>query len=93
MEPTRIKNTTELGAIVRAERGRQGLRQPDVALAAGTGVMTISRMERGLGTMQIQVVIRVLDALGLQLEVTSRSNPLRGPRLAPPERPDDGWRA
>ncbi len=74
MEATRINNTEELGAMVRAERKRQGLRQPDLALAAGTGVMTISRLERGLGTMQISIIMRVLDALGLQLAVAKRTH-------------------
>lgn len=61
--------TTDVGAIIRSRRRSLGLRQEDVALAAGTGRRLISEIERGKPSAEIGAVIRVLQALGLSLVV------------------------
>lgn len=58
-----------LGALIRQERRAQGLRQPDLAAAAGTSVRFIVEIERGKSTAQFGKVLEVLQQLGLRLEL------------------------
>ncbi len=59
----------EIGRIVRAARRAQGLRQDQLAGAAGVGVRFLSELERGKTTVRLEKVITVLDALGCTLRV------------------------
>ena len=59
----------EIGRIVRAARRAQGLRQDQLAGAAGVGVRFLSELERGKKTVRLEKVIAVLDALGCTLRV------------------------
>lgn len=59
----------EIGRIVRAARRAQGLRQDQLAGAAGVGVRFLSELERGKTTVRLEKVIAVLDALGCTLRV------------------------
>ncbi len=59
----------EIGRIVRAARRAQGLRQDQLAGAAGVGVRFLSELERGKTTVRLEKVIAVLDALGYTLRV------------------------
>ena len=61
-----------IGAAVRAERKRQGLTQEQLALVAGVGSRSVGLIEMGKETAQLDVLIRLLDALGLDLEVKPR---------------------
>jgi HTH-type transcriptional regulator/antitoxin HipB len=65
-----------IGEIVRAERERQGLKQAELALAAGVSYRTVLQIEKGKPTSQLDVVIRVLEALGLTLEARAASRSL-----------------
>jgi len=56
-----------LGAHIRQERHRQGLRQSDLAAAAGTSVRFIVEVERGKATARIGKVFDLLEQLGLRL--------------------------
>ena len=60
----------ELGAIVRQTRVVQGLRQDQLAAAAGVGVRFLVELERGKPTVRLAKVLAVLNALGCRLEVT-----------------------
>ncbi len=62
-----ISSTEALGALIRRERKAQGLRQPDLAAAAGTSVRFIVEVEAGKATAQIGKVLDVLRQLGLSL--------------------------
>ena len=66
---TPIDSTAALGARIRAERKAQGLRQPDLAAAAGTSVRFIVEIEQGKPTARIGKVLDVLRQLGLELRV------------------------
>jgi HTH-type transcriptional regulator/antitoxin HipB len=66
LTPERIANA------VRAERKRQGLDQRTLALVANVGERTIYRIENGEQTVRLDVLLRVLAALGLQLDVVTR---------------------
>ena len=59
----------EIGHIVRAARRAQGLRQDQLAGAAGVGVRFLSELERGKPTVRLEKVLAVLDALGCRMRI------------------------
>ena len=59
----------EIGKIVRAARRAQGLRQDQLAGAAGVGVRFLSELERGKATVRLEKVLAVLDTLGCKMHV------------------------
>lgn len=68
----------EIGAIVRQTRLAQGLRQDQLAAAAGVGVRFLVELEGGKPTVRLVKVLAVLDALGLRLHITSPPVPPGG---------------
>jgi HTH-type transcriptional regulator/antitoxin HipB len=58
-----------LGASVRAQRERVGLRQDELALAAGVSTRVVHQIENGKPTSRLDSVVPVLDALGLALAI------------------------
>ena len=73
----------EIGRIVRETRRAQGLRQDQLAGAAGVGVRFLVELEAGKATAQIGKALAVLGALGC----TMRIEP---PRMGPPGTAGDG---
>lgn len=68
-----------LGAIARAVRRRQGLRQSDLAAAAGVDRSTISHLESGeADRLTIGTIRRCVEPLGMRVEVRAT---WRGPEL------------
>lgn len=59
----------EMGRIVRETRRAQGLRQDQLAGAAGVGVRFLVELEAGKATAQIGKALAVLDALGCRLRI------------------------
>ena len=59
----------EIGQIVRAVRRAQGLRQDQLAGAAGVGVRFVSELERGKATVRLEKMLAVLDTLGCKVRV------------------------
>ena len=68
-----IADSTELGAVIRAERRRIGVTQKELAMAAGVGLRFLSELERGKPSSRIDGVFKVLQALGLKLAVMTTS--------------------
>jgi y4mF family transcriptional regulator len=64
---TLLETPTEVGDVVRATRMAQGLRQGDVAVAAGVGVRFVSELERGKSSARLAQTLRVLAALGIRI--------------------------
>ncbi len=62
----------DLGAAVRAARKQQGLDQLLLADLAGVSDRFVRDLEHGKPTVQLREVLRVLDALGLTLQVQPR---------------------
>jgi HTH-type transcriptional regulator/antitoxin HipB len=60
----------ELGRIIRDTRVAQGLRQGQLAAAAGVGVRFLIELERGKSTAQLGKTLAVLDALGCRVQIT-----------------------
>ncbi|MDE2763216.1 MAG: type II toxin-antitoxin system Y4mF family antitoxin [Gemmatimonadota bacterium] len=61
--------TDELGRIIRAARRAQGLRQDQLAGAAGVGVRFLSELERGKTTARLGKALAVLAALGCKVRI------------------------
>lgn len=61
---TIIQTPQQLGSALRAARKHTGLTQPQLAMAAGVGVRFVVELESGKPTVQLQSVLRVIDALG-----------------------------
>lgn len=64
-----IRSTEQLGVALRAARKDLGLTQPQLALAAGVGVRFIVELEAGKTTLRLINVLRVIDALGGEIEL------------------------
>jgi len=64
--------SARIAAEVRRGRSEQQLRQDELALAAGVSVRAIHQIEAGKPTTRLDVLERVLDALGLSVELTPR---------------------
>ena len=65
----RTLTPTEIGRIVRTARKSTGLRQYELAGAAGVGVRFIVDLEAGKPTAQIGKTLQVLHALGCSLDI------------------------
>ena len=62
----------EIAASVRATRQSHHLTQAQLAGLSGTGLRFISELERGKPTLQLGLVIHVLQLFGLELHVEQR---------------------
>jgi y4mF family transcriptional regulator len=61
--------TQEVGTTVRTVRRHQGLRQDQLAAAAGVGVRFVVELERGKPTAQLGRTLAVLAALGCRVSI------------------------
>ena len=66
----RYLTPAEIGEIIRTSRKASGLRQDELAGAAGVGLRFIVEIEAGKPTAQIGKTLNVLAALGCSLEIT-----------------------
>ncbi|PIG09090.1 helix-turn-helix transcriptional regulator [Comamonas sp. 26] len=64
-----IQTTNQLGTALRTARKQLGLTQPQLALAAGVGTRFIVDLEAGKPTVRLEHVLRVIDALGGELQL------------------------
>ncbi len=71
-----IKNTSQLGILIRTERKHLSVTQKELAMAAGTGLRFIVELERGKETARIGKVFDVLQALGINVLIESSNNHL-----------------
>jgi y4mF family transcriptional regulator len=67
---TSIQSPQQLGSALRAARKQLGLTQPQLALAAGVGVRFIVDLESGKRTLRLENVLRVIDALGGEIQMS-----------------------
>jgi HTH-type transcriptional regulator / antitoxin HipB len=67
---TSLQSPQQLGRTLRAARKQLGLTQPKLALAAGVGVRFIVDLEAGKPTVRLANVLRVIDALGGELQLS-----------------------
>lgn len=69
MTPDQITLRRNFGALILAERTRQGLTQPDLAKLAGVSIPTILTLEKGAKSTHIGSVLAIAAALGLSLSL------------------------
>ena len=62
-----IKSANEFGALVRSEREKRRWNQSQLAERVGVSLPWISQFERGKPTAQIDLVLKTLKALDIQL--------------------------
>jgi HTH-type transcriptional regulator / antitoxin HipB len=64
---------SDIAATVKAARRALKLRQAELAAAAGVGVRFLIELEAGKPTVQLDKTLAVLNALGLDCLLVSRS--------------------
>lgn len=62
-----------IGADVRATRKLLRVSRPQLAALAGVSVRPIYLLETGKGAVRVDSLIRILDVLGLKLDVVAKS--------------------
>jgi len=70
---SRRPRSGELAALLAARRADLGLTQREVAELTGVSRRTVQELERGASTVGLDVLLRVLDALGLTLAVVGQA--------------------
>ena len=65
----RTLNTAEIGDIVRNTRKAAGLRQDELAGAAGVGLRFIVDLEAGKPTLQLEKALLVVRTLGCMVTI------------------------
>jgi HTH-type transcriptional regulator / antitoxin HipB len=68
MHPAAIPIAQRIGAAVARERARLGLRQDELAYAAGVSTRVVHQVENGKPTSRLDSVAAVLAAVGLTLD-------------------------
>ncbi len=71
---TAIHSVRDLGAALRVARKALRLTQADLALAAGVGLRFVVELEAGKPTVRLELVLRVIDALGGTLQLGEESH-------------------
>ena len=71
-----IQSVQDLGAALRVARKALGLTQADLALAAGVGLRFVVELEAGKPTVRLELVLRVIDALGGTIQLGDLAVPV-----------------
>lgn len=72
---TKSNQLTPIIQALRQRRRQLGLSQQELADLADVSLPSISRLERGKETTRLDVLIKLLYALGLELQITSKGEP------------------
>lgn len=96
-----ITSVADLGLLLRATRKAQGVRLDDAAGSAGVGTVFAGEVERGKDSVQLGLVFKLLDEMGLSLKVDFPEDALpvlrqlkeKGVRPLSPRRPTKGAQA
>jgi y4mF family transcriptional regulator len=70
----KIENPFDIGKLVRQRRKEAGLTLQEAAGMAGVGIRFLSELERGKPTLQLGLVLKVLQLFGLELHVRARGD-------------------
>jgi y4mF family transcriptional regulator len=69
-----IRNSRDLGLVIRQERKSIGVTQKQLAMTAGVGLRFLIELERGKPTAQMEGVFKVLQALGIEISLLTSSD-------------------
>lgn len=61
-----------IGQRIREERRSQGLTQEQLAMVANVATRSLHRIETGEAKVRFDVIVRILAALGLELDLRRR---------------------
>jgi HTH-type transcriptional regulator / antitoxin HipB len=64
-----VTSAQSLGSLIRDERKKQGLTQIALGEMTGLNQTTISLIEKGKPTVQLQTLLHLLAALNLKLQI------------------------
>lgn len=67
-----IDDLEQLGLLIRQARKASGLSIVEAAASIGIAKQTLSDLERGRGSVGIQIVLKVIHEFGLRVLVTSK---------------------
>jgi len=67
-----ITSAQSLGALIKDERKRQGLTQIELGKMTGLNQTTLSLIEKGKPSVQLQTILVLLSALNLNIQIGSR---------------------
>jgi HTH-type transcriptional regulator/antitoxin HipB len=79
----KVRSIRDLAAVVRGRRRDLGLSQAELALRAGVSRKWIYQFEAGKPTAELRLILRVLDALGLALDVSYHEQAAAGSGAMP----------
>lgn len=65
-----IMSSKDIGNTIRTKRKTDGLTQANAAALCGVGARFLGELERGKETAQIGKILRILQGLGLTLQIT-----------------------
>jgi y4mF family transcriptional regulator len=82
MTPVRIYRPQDIGALLKSYRRERSLAQADLAKKLGVSQRWISHAENGKSTLQLGLVLRVLNEIGVELTagVAAEAGRPRSPR-------------
>ena len=72
INPMAIRSSEDFGTQLRARRRELDLSQEDLANVIGTNRRVLGRLERGVGTVRLEIAIEAARALGLDLDLVPR---------------------
>jgi HTH-type transcriptional regulator/antitoxin HipB len=71
----RLASISNVAAVVRGRRAELRLSQDELASRSGVSRKWVVQLEAGKATAEMGLVLRVFDALGLAIEVTTEIKP------------------
>ena len=70
--PATVETAGRIGNAIREQRRQQGLNQAELAKAARVSIRTLSQIEAGKPTIRLDVLLRTLGALGMEIDLRTR---------------------
>lgn len=70
-----VRTENQLGALIRTARKKKEWRQVDLATQASMRQQLVSEIENAASSSRLDTILKVLAALGLDLNVTERRPP------------------
>jgi transcriptional regulator with XRE-family HTH domain len=72
MPQDELTPSQSIGQRIRDERYRQGLTQEQLAMISNVATRSLHRIETGEAKVRFDVLVRILAALGLEIELRRR---------------------
>lgn len=66
----------KVGNIIKERRKALSITQRELAVLAGVGINTLTKIERGEANPSLKVIMNILNTLGLEIDIKIKSNKL-----------------